>query len=567
MNHPRYKIIQQLGKGQNGQTLLAQTAKPETHIAHVVIKQIYLPQEPLDVITQRLRAVGKHPQLPALLDSWQTPKGQFLAFEYIAAPILTKVQPLPWSPAQVEIWLLSLLAVLEHLHSFRLVHGDIRPANIRQQGQRPILVDLRITQRLDRQNPALATTSGDAAYAAPEQALGQLVVASDLYSAGVVAIHLLTSLSPFDVYSVADNRWIWPDLITDPLPKNLSQVLHKLLERDLEARYSSATQVLADLRKSPTLSLINKALSFLPSASTPAALRAAERQSRPATQIPWHRLYQLNIGITTALALQGKTLAMGTSTGTVLVCNLDTGEEIYPLNGRRHRDRITAVAFHPKGHTLYSACGDGTVKLWDLANGKLKKTLSQPGWQPTDLAISPPYLIVSDGGGHITLWDLEQLITCHSFNQHQDWVSKIATQGDRLASISRDLTLRLWSLSEKRLIDTLSISPSRGLALHPSGDYVIVGSDKGQVDVWSTGQSAQPVQLCSGSDGITTLALSPDARLLAVGTDGNALRVYEGANGQCVSELAQGWGVIAISFDGQTLVSSSQDETVTIWQR
>ncbi|MEM9484347.1 MAG: hypothetical protein AAGA83_11710 [Cyanobacteria bacterium P01_F01_bin.116] len=563
VNNPCYKILQPIGQGQDGQTFLAQTTSSEPVL--VVIKHIYTPQEPLDALTKRLRSVGQHPQLPALIDNWHVPDGQFFAFEYIAVPSIVTAQPPPWSPAQVETWLLSLLPVLEHLHSFRLVHGDIRPANIRQL-QPPILVDLRITQRLDRQTPALS--SGDAAYAAPEQTLGQLVYASDLYSLGLVAIHLLTGLPPFDLYSIAENRWIWPDLVTTPTPKPLSHVLHKLLERNLDKRYTSAAQTFADLKKTTTRFLIDKALSRLPplplSSSPPPLPSSAKQQSKP---IPWQPLYQLTPGITTALALQGRTLAMGTNSGAIFICDLKTDDELSPLN-KRHRDRITALALHPQRQILYSASSDGTIKLWDLTNGTLKDTLSQPGWQPTDLAVSDSFLIVSDGSGYITLWDLDQLTPHHSFSQHQDWVTRIAASGDRLASISRDRTLRIWSLSEKRLLDTLSINNSQGLAIHPSGNYVIIGNDRGQVNVWPVAnQPAKPTRLCAGSDSITTLALSPDARLLAVGTDGNALRVYEGASGQCVSELAQGWGVMALAFNGKILVSSSQDETVTIWQR
>ncbi|MEO0396543.1 MAG: WD40 repeat domain-containing serine/threonine-protein kinase [Cyanobacteria bacterium P01_A01_bin.137] len=600
MNQNRYNILKPLGKGPSGQTFLARTLDANLDAnatqTRVVIKQLHQPQESLDVLTKRMRSVGQHPQLPALIDSWQSSEGQFLVFEYIAYPASSQVQTPPWLPDQVTRWLLSLLAVLEHLHSFRLVHGDIRPDNIRQADIRPdtipnslrpdpipnpgpILVDLRITPPLDGQ--ALNVMGGDAAYAAPEQALGNLVYASDLYSLGLVAIYLLTGLAPFDLYSVADNRWIWPELVTDPLPNNLSQVLHKLLARSLDHRYTSANQTITDLKKSPTLSLLDKARSFFPvTDSWPQTLQAlAKNRSlstsrpklaggspKPTRQIPWHPLYQLTTGITTALALRGNTLAIGTSQGSLLMCDLAAGPDVYALKGR-HRDRITALAFHLQGHTLYSACNDGTVKLWDLTTGKLTETLSQSGWQPTDLAIAPPYLIVSDGTGHITLWDLEQLTPCHSFNQHQDWVSAISASDQRLVSISCDRTLRLWSLSERRLLETLPIAPSRALALHPSGSHVIVGHDQGTIDVWHGPTLAAKDRLCNVGDGITTLALSPDARLLAVGTDGNILRVYEGASGQCVSELPQGWGVVAIAFDGHTLVSSSQDETVTIWQR
>ncbi|NEZ56442.1 protein kinase domain-containing protein [Adonisia turfae] len=574
----RYEIIQSFGRGQSGQTDLAHVVAPESNPTAqrllVVIKQIYRPQEPLDTLTKRMQAVGQHPQLPALVDSWQTSAGQFLAFEYIDAPAITQAEPPPWPAKKVEVWLLSLLAVLEYLHSFRLIHGDIRPDNIRQ-GQQPMLIDLRITKRLDRQQTPLNVTGGDAAYAAPEQALGQLVCASDLYSLGLIAIHLLTGLNPFDLYSVADNRWIWPDLVATPIPKNLSTVLHKLLARSLETRYATASQAISDLKKSSAVSLLDKARSLLlpidtwsqpPQASkAPASSKSLTALSSP--QLQWQFLYQFSTGITTALAIQGNILAMGTSSGSLLICDLPSGEEVYTLKGRRHRDRITALTFHPQQRILFSASSDGTVKLWDLNRGELVQTLQQPGWQPTDLAVAPPYLIISDGTGYIDLWDLAKLSPCHRFNQHQDWVSVIATNGKQLASISRDRTLRLWSLPEQRLLETIPIGPSRALALHPSGQHVIVGNDQGQVNVWHVANLAKPDRLCSADDGITALALSPDARLLAVGTDGNALRIYQGTNGQCVSELAQGWGVVAISFDGNTLVSSSQDETVTVWQR
>ena len=569
----RYEIVKQLGQGQDGQTVLARSVAAHANQTFAVVKHLYQPQESLEALTGRLQAVGAHPQLPTLIDGWQTAAGQFLAFEYIAAPPIVQVEPPPWSPEQVQALLLSLLPVLEHIHSFRLVHGDIRPTNIRQgRGQPPVLIDLRITQRLGRRQQSLTATGGDAAYAAPEQALGDLVYASDLYSLGLVAIHLLTGLAPFDLYSVADNRWIWPDLATEPLPQPLSRVLQRLLERSLEKRYTSAAQVLAALQKPSVSFLLDKARSFLRSQTslpTQVETRSALLPEQSAPEIQWQLYCQfITQGITTALALQGQLLALGTSSGAVFVSDLATDREIYTLSGSGHRDRITALAFHPKLPMLYSASSDGTVKLWDLTNGQLRHTLRQPGWQPTDLAIAlPDFLVVSDGTGYITVWDLEKLTRYHRFNQHQDWVSAIATHGDYLASISRDRTLRFWSLSEKRLLETLSISPGRTLALHPSGQHIIVGNDQGQVDVWHAADFTKPDRLCGLEDGITALALSPDARLLAIGTDGNGLQVHQGASGQCVSELPQGWGVVAIAFDGQILVSSSQDETVTIWQR
>ncbi|MEO0351445.1 MAG: WD40 repeat domain-containing serine/threonine-protein kinase [Cyanobacteria bacterium P01_A01_bin.15] len=561
-NGDRYKIIETLGQGRQGQTLLARPLAIDFPGA-VVIKHSYYPQEPLDNLVKRLRTVGQHPQLPALIDGWQTDAGQFLAFEQITAPSI-EADFSPWSPAALEPWLLSLLSVLEYLHSFRLVHGDIRPANIRQ-GPQPILVDLSVAPPLARQEIARSATGGDAAYAAPEQILGTLVYASDLYSLGLVAVRLLTGLAPFDLYSVADNRWIWPDLVAD-LPKNLTTVLHKLLERPLDSRYVCANQATTDLQKSPSLFLWDQARSLLPAMGKNQPGLPAPRAAEP---IRWQSCYRLtDKGITTALALQGKRLAMGNSTGGIFVFDLAAGKDVYVFNNRRrgHRDRINALIFY--GHLLCSASNDGTVRLWNLNSGKLTHSLTRLGWQPTDLAIAPPYLIISNGTGQITLWDLEQLTLCHTFSQHQDWISGIATSanGQRLASISRDRTLRLWSLPDQQLLETLA-SQSQAMAFHPSGNHVIVGNNQGQIDVWHIGTPTTQDRLCSTGDGVSALELSPDARLLAVGTEGNTLKVYQGADGQCVSDLPQGWGVIAIAFDGHTLVSSSQDETVTVWRQ
>ncbi|MEM1250854.1 MAG: hypothetical protein AAGI69_00380 [Cyanobacteria bacterium P01_H01_bin.21] len=556
-----YEVVETLGKGQTGQTILARAAA-----SLVVIKQLYHPHDSLEVLSQRLKAMGQHSQLPGLLDSWETSDGQFFVFEHVLARPVD--QAVPWSPAQIASFLLSLLPVLEHIHSFRLLHGDIRPINIRQtsgQHQQPILVDCRIAQQ---------RTLGDAAYGAPEQALGKPVYASDLYSLGLVAVHLLTGLAPFELYSITDQRWIWPDLITKPVPPSLSKVLNKLLERSLDRRYTSASEALADLKESPRL--IDKARSLLlKSESLPlqvakkvlAAPGDSTALALTSQRIHWQPTYQFTPGIATALALRGQVLAMGTSTGKIFVGDLAHSAEIYTLEGDGHCDRITALAFHPQVRTLYSASSDGTVKQWSLATGQLEQTLSQPGWQPTDLAVAPPYLAVSDSTGHIGLWHLKQLTPYHRFNQHQDWVSAISASNHRLASISRDRTLRIWSLPDKRLLETLSIGPSQGLALHPTGNHAIVGNNQGQIDVWHLANPTSKDRLCTVDHGITALVLSPDARLLAVGTDGNVLKIYQGVSGQCVSELAQGWGVVAIAFDGHTLVSSSQDETVTVWQR
>jgi serine/threonine protein kinase len=92
------------------------------------------------------------------------------------------------------------------------------------------------------------TLIGSAEYIAPEQARGKAVPQSDLYSLGVTCIHLLTDISPFDLYDDVRDRWIWREKLPNPISNHLANILDRLLAKAIADRYSSANQVLQDLR-------------------------------------------------------------------------------------------------------------------------------------------------------------------------------------------------------------------------------------------------------------------------------------------------------------------------------
>jgi serine/threonine protein kinase len=84
---------------------------------------------------------------------------------------------------------------------------------------------------------------------APEQVRGKALPASDLYSLGVTCVHLLTGVSPFDLFDINHDRWAWRDyLLTETkVSDRLGQVLDKLLQSAISQRYQSATAVLQAL--------------------------------------------------------------------------------------------------------------------------------------------------------------------------------------------------------------------------------------------------------------------------------------------------------------------------------
>ncbi|MEG4014065.1 MULTISPECIES: serine/threonine-protein kinase [unclassified Microcoleus] len=640
----RYRAIKPLGRGGFGRTFLAidqdKPSKPRC-----AIKQFF----PLSQGTSssekaaelfnreavRLDELGKHPQIPELLAHFQQERYQYLVQEFIEGENLQQelLRNGPLGANQILSLLNDLLPVLQFVHSRSVIHRDIKPPNIirRRFSQTPInysyptltgelvLVDFGAAKLVEGLRET-GTVIGSPEFVAPEQIRGQAVYASDFYSLGVTCIYLLTQVSPFDLFDINQDVWVWRDFLKVQIPPKLSRILDKMIESSLSRRYKSVAEILQDLQpqQSPPQVPPTPAPIAIPVPQTAPAVQNTVPPTVAGTIIPvprkqrvlparaptWRCVHTLvghsNAVTSVAFSPDGATLASGSEDKTIEIWKLEAGKRWYTLTG--HSDWVTCVAFSPDGATLASGGRDKTIQIWDLNKGKWWYALRGHEDRVYAVAFSRDGQVLASGSRDKTvqLWNLNKGRPMSVLTGHAGGVEAVAFSlgGEFLASGSRDKTVQLWDWRNGRSICTLAEhgdwvraiafagTPPSSLAgqTPPSppllrggvgeGSSVLVsGSRDGTAKLWRVDAGGEGTLLRSMRDNsgdVLCVAFSPDGGVLATGSRDGSIYLWDAATGGLLELLTGHEGEIlsvAFSADGGCLASGGGDRTVKIWRR
>jgi hypothetical protein len=262
----RYRMVETLGEGGFGSVYLANDLRLGVQVALKLLHPDILGRDNLAQRFAREAELAKqlnHPHIVRLLDHGSDHDGTpYIAYELLRGETLKDaIRRGAMPPERVVHVAAQVLRALGDAHAQGIVHRDIKPANIMlcDFAGAPDFVkvlDFGIARVDAPQNAQLTATGsmpGTPSYMAPEQVRGLTVCpGTDLYSLGLVMGEMLSARrlvvgdsAPMIALEQASERPVALPLEVSNGP--LAAVVQRAVDKDLQRRYASAPQMLADL--------------------------------------------------------------------------------------------------------------------------------------------------------------------------------------------------------------------------------------------------------------------------------------------------------------------------------
>lgn len=219
------------------------------------------------------RAAGRlsHPHIVTIFEASSEGPETYIAMEYLQGSALSTLldagHAFGYEAIATICW--KLADAIDHAHRHDVVHRDIKPANIFLVGDhQPKLVDFGIARAPNRLGSSIVSTDnpetlfcnnllGTPNYMSPEQAGGHPVDRrTDIYSLGAVMYQMLTGRTPFQAIEtdtllqlIAAKVPESPRDLNPAIPKALSRIVMKAMNRQEDKRYQDAGDMTRDIKR------------------------------------------------------------------------------------------------------------------------------------------------------------------------------------------------------------------------------------------------------------------------------------------------------------------------------
>lgn len=227
-------------------------------------------------------------------------------------------------------------------------------------------------------------------------------------------------------------------------------------------------------------------------------------------------------------------VASGAQSGSLKVYDLSEGKLARNLG--THQTNVTSLQFHPYGGFIASGCADASVKVWDVKEKSCISTFKSQSKEVTCVRFSPDgkWLASSSKDGTICFWDIvasksvgtiklpaANYVTSFEFNPAD--VS--------MAAITTARTVEVWDLDTMKLLSATPaeslISQVRAMAFSSLHNQMLTAA-KGVLKAWDVDPSLKLAQSMDIPwERIVDMKLYNNSTLVAAGCMSNFVSVWE----------------------------------------
>jgi tetratricopeptide (TPR) repeat protein/predicted Ser/Thr protein kinase len=258
----RYEILAVLGEGGMGAVYKAKDRELSRLVALKVIRpELAANPDILERFKQEILLSSKvtHRNVVRIYDLGDAATFKFITMEYVEGEDLRHLLnrqgklPVEESVSIIE----QVFAGLGAAHREGIIHRDLKPGNIMRDAQgRVVVMDFGLARSVVSDGMTRSgLLVGTMEYMSPEQAQAkELDARSDIFTVGLILYEVLTGKMPYQADSVVASLLKRTQYRAAPvsdhdsaIPRSLSAIVAKCLERDPKTRYQSTADVLADL--------------------------------------------------------------------------------------------------------------------------------------------------------------------------------------------------------------------------------------------------------------------------------------------------------------------------------